>query len=127
MSHVLHNSIKNIPRHRQQPSPLLVLVAQNVILDIHDLPDLDGVGHVGKGEGRVESDILVRDFAKPGKGVRVRGVGTSNVGLSGGPVLLLPLVPDAVDLGVVEEEERVAGGGVGVCHLKGCVSWSGRI
>jgi len=120
-------ALKTSQRTDNNPSSLLVLVAENIILDIHDLLDLDGVGHVGKGEGRVESDILVRDFAKPGKGVRVRGVGTSNVGFSGGPVLLLPLVPDAVDLGVVEEEERVAGGGVGVCHLKGCVSWSGRI
>lgn len=97
---------------------VVVVVAQQTILDIHDLLN-----------GNVGQDIRnVQDIVQTGRGRRrrvdalgrqVRRVerGARHVVHAAVGVGRLPLPPDAVDVVVVQEEDGVAGGGVLVAHL----------
>lgn len=76
----------------------LVSVAEGTSSDIHDIPNLDVFFHSTISEQVVQLDL-------PRLSLLVLGVHAAVLSQPGG-VLLLPLPPDAVDHGVVQEEER---------------------
>lgn len=108
---------------------LLVLDADGVAVDIHDLGDSDVLSNashpqdvVKRGGVAVVVEVRQESIDAERRGLDARpeeslsDVVATNVGQAR-LVLSLPLPPDAVQVGVVEEEQRVSRGKGGVIHL----------
>jgi len=97
------------PEENQIPPPPLldVLVAQQIVADVHDVAD----GGVGDDAEHIQ--LVVEGHADPaGTGPRLRGE-AGDVLAAGVKVLHLPAPPQAVEPCVVEVEERVSASSAG--------------
>lgn len=83
---------------------VVVLVAQGGRLSVEDVPDADSGAEIVHIDGGVKAELVAL------------GVRAGDLGDAGVAAVVLPDAEVAVDEGVVQEEDGVGGGGVGVLH-----------
>lgn len=105
----MHTQKNTFPRQSRLRVGLLVSVAELTALDVHQIPELDVVGELSQVDLKVKSDI-----GSKGIGIIQLHTGSGHVPEAGGDVAKLPHPEETIKVTVMEVEDRVTGGVVGV-------------